>query len=289
MTGDARRARSRADDDGDGPTASGLARPGASGPACGPRPRRRGRHGRRVRHLRTLRQGPADDRAGAAGPSCCCGRHRRARAGRPGRPRLPGALARGAGQPAGHPRLRRSSPSPAARWPTSTRSARLSVGVALLLEYSGAVLVVLWVWLRHGRAPSRLTLTGAVVALVGLVLVLDIAGQSPPDLVGVLWGLLAAVGLAAYFVASSHGEGGLPPVALAGLGMGVGAAGPGGLRRRRGRPARVPRRRTSWSPGDAALVGGGRRARPGRRGRSPTCSAPTPSARSGRPWRRSSG
>ncbi len=99
----------------------------------------------------------------------------------------------------------------------------LSVGVALLLEYSGTVLVVLWVWLRTRRAPSRLTLVGAVVALAGLGLVLDIAGQSPPDLVGVMWGLLAAVGLAAYFVASSHGDGGLPPVALAGFGMGVGA------------------------------------------------------------------
>ena len=99
----------------------------------------------------------------------------------------------------------------------------LSVGVALLLEYSGTVLVVLWVWARTRRAPSRLTLVGAVVALAGLGLVLDIAGQSPPDLVGVTWGLLAAVGLAAYFVASSHGDGGLPPVALAGFGMGVGA------------------------------------------------------------------
>ena len=99
----------------------------------------------------------------------------------------------------------------------------LSVGVALLLEYSGTVLVVLWLWLRTRRAPTRLTLLGAVVALVGLGLVLDIAGQSPPNLVGVMWGLLAAVGLAAYFVASSHGDGGLPPVALAGFGMGVGA------------------------------------------------------------------
>jgi drug/metabolite transporter (DMT)-like permease len=95
--------------------------------------------------------------------------------------------------------------------------------VALLLEYSGTVLVVLWVWLRTRRAPSRLTIAGGVAALAGLGLVLDIAGQNPPDLAGVMWGLLAAVGLAAYFVASSHGDGGLPPVALAGFGMGVGA------------------------------------------------------------------
>jgi drug/metabolite transporter (DMT)-like permease len=105
----------------------------------------------------------------------------------------------------------------------------LSVGVALLLEYSGTVLVVLWVWARTRRTPSRLTLVGGVVALIGLTLVLDIAGQSRPDVVGVMWGLLAAVGLAAYFVASSHGDGGLPPVALAGFGMAVGAVALAGL------------------------------------------------------------
>ena len=62
----------------------------------------------------------------------------------------------------------------------------LSVGVALLLEYSGTVLVVLWVWLRTRRAPSRRTLLGGATALVGLGFVLDIAGQSPPDLIGVM-------------------------------------------------------------------------------------------------------
>lgn len=106
---------------------------------------------------------------------------------------------------------------------------RLSVGVALLLEYTGTVLVVLWVWFRTRRAPSRLTIAGGVAALGGLALVLDIAGQSRPDPLGVMWGLLAAVGLASYFVASSHGDGGLPPVALAGFGMGVGAVALAGL------------------------------------------------------------
>jgi len=103
---------------------------------------------------------------------------------------------------------------------------QLPIGVALLLEYSGTVLVVLWVWLRTQRAPSRTTLVGAAIALVGLALVLDITGQAPPQPGGVVWGLVAAVGLATYFVSSSHrprrGEE-LPPVALAALGMGVGA------------------------------------------------------------------
>jgi drug/metabolite transporter (DMT)-like permease len=101
---------------------------------------------------------------------------------------------------------------------------RLSVGVALLLEYLGVILVVLFVWARTRRAPARLTAVGIAVALVGLALVLDLAGQSRPDPLGVLWGLLAAVGLATYFVIAAE-DSGLPPVALAGLGMGAGAVG----------------------------------------------------------------
>ncbi len=100
---------------------------------------------------------------------------------------------------------------------------RLEVGVALLLEYLGVVLIVLWVWWRTRRAPVRLTLVGIVLSVVGLVLVLDLGGSSRLDLVGVVWGLLAALGLAVYFVTAAE-ESPLPPVALAGLGMVVGAA-----------------------------------------------------------------
>lgn len=99
---------------------------------------------------------------------------------------------------------------------------RLDVGVALLLEYLGIVLVVLWVWLRTRRAPGRLTTVGILLAIAGLALVLDLTGQSRPDLVGVLWGLLAATGLATYFVIAAN-DSELPPVALAGVGMGAGA------------------------------------------------------------------
>src|SRR4051794_3322207 len=34
---------------------------------------------------------------------------------------------------------------------------RLSVGVALLMEYLGIILVVGWLWARHGHRPQRLT------------------------------------------------------------------------------------------------------------------------------------
>ena len=103
--------------------------------------------------------------------------------------------------------------------------AHLSVGVALLLEYLGTVLVVLWLWARHGRRPRRTTVVGGVVAVLGLALVLDLAGDHHLDPVGVLWGLGAAVGLATYFVLSARQDDPLPPLVVAWAGMCVGAAG----------------------------------------------------------------
>jgi drug/metabolite transporter (DMT)-like permease len=95
----------------------------------------------------------------------------------------------------------------------------LSVGVALLLEYLGILYVVGWLWLRHGQRPRRLTIAGGVSALVGLVLILDLFGTQHIDIVGVLWGLGAGVGLAVYFVMSAQAEEPLPPLAMAWLGM----------------------------------------------------------------------
>ena len=100
--------------------------------------------------------------------------------------------------------------------------ARLPVGVALLIEYLGIVLVVLWVWALTRRTPHRLTGVGIVLALVGLALVLDVTGQATPDLVGVLWGLLAAAGLAGHYVLAGRPTP-LPAVAFAGLGLTAGA------------------------------------------------------------------
>ena len=108
----------------------------------------------------------------------------------------------------------------------------LSVGVALLLEYSGTLLVVLWMWLRHHQRPARLTVIGGVVAIAGLVLVLDLTGPQRVDLVGVLWGLGAATGLATFFVISarsSDGDDSLPPIAMAWAGMTVAAVALGAL------------------------------------------------------------
>ncbi len=105
----------------------------------------------------------------------------------------------------------------------------LSVGVALLLEYSGVLLVVGWMWLRHHQRPNRLTVAGGVAAILGLMLVLDLTGDQHVDAVGVMWGLFAAVGLASYFVISAGTAGeaqgareSLPPIVTAWAGLLIG-------------------------------------------------------------------
>src|SRR5215471_10502722 len=97
------------------------------------------------------------------------------------------------------------------------------VGVALLLEYSGILLVVAWMWAVHGERPRPLTAAGAAVSIAGLALVLDLAGAGGLNPLGIVWGLGAAVGLAAYFVLSARVDADLPSVALASGGMAVGA------------------------------------------------------------------
>ena len=101
--------------------------------------------------------------------------------------------------------------------------AKMPVGVALLLEYLAVVLVVGWLWLRHGQRPQRLTIAGGVVAIAGLVMVLNIGGSAHINPLGVMWGLLAAVGLAAYFMLSAADEDPLPPIVMAWAAMCIGA------------------------------------------------------------------
>ena len=131
--------------------------------------------------------------------------------------------------------------------------ARMPVGISIMLEYLGIVLIVLWLWVRHGQTPRPLTIGGGVAALGGLALMLNLTGAGGVSLIGVLFALTAAVSMAVYFfqsaatpgtsaqtnaavgaaaeapVGSSAGSsadspGDLPPVVLTWGGMIVGAA-----------------------------------------------------------------
>jgi drug/metabolite transporter (DMT)-like permease len=99
----------------------------------------------------------------------------------------------------------------------------LQVAVALLIEYTAPVAVIGWLWVRHHQRPNRVTVAGAVLAGVGLLLVLDLLSGVDLSVLGVLWALGAMVGAAVYFVLSAD-DSGLPPIALAGSGLALGAA-----------------------------------------------------------------
>ncbi|HQR80095.1 MAG TPA: EamA family transporter [Actinomycetota bacterium] len=96
---------------------------------------------------------------------------------------------------------------------------RLDVGVALLIEYTAPVAVVLWMWAMRGQRPGPLTFVGALVAGVGLILLLDLLGGASIDVLGVLFALGAMIGAAAYFVISADNSSGIPPITLAAGGL----------------------------------------------------------------------
>lgn len=100
----------------------------------------------------------------------------------------------------------------------------MQVGPALLIEYTAPAAVVVWLWLRHGQRPGPVTLVGAGLAALGLVLVLDVVSGADLSPVGVAWALGAMVGATAYFLISADEDNGLPPLALAAGGLVVGAA-----------------------------------------------------------------
>ncbi len=106
--------------------------------------------------------------------------------------------------------------------------AHLSVGVALLLEYTAPVLVVGWLWATTRRRPAKLTLAGVALAVAGIMLVLDVFAGAHINAAGVAWGLAAAVCAASYFMMSDEvsadgDDGSLDSVTLAAGGLIVGA------------------------------------------------------------------
>src|SRR3954465_4578735 len=100
---------------------------------------------------------------------------------------------------------------------------RMDVGPALLIEYTAPAAVVVWLWLRHDERPRALTVAGAGLAAVGLVLVLDLLSGADLAPLGVFWALFAMVGAASYFVLAAQARPGPPPVAVAGAGLTAGA------------------------------------------------------------------
>lgn len=80
----------------------------------------------------------------------------------------------------------------------------LSVGVALLLEYTAPIILIGYHWVRTRRRPAALVFVGAAAAIAGLVLVLDPGQDAVISPIGVAWGLSAALCACGYFLLSEN-------------------------------------------------------------------------------------
>jgi drug/metabolite transporter (DMT)-like permease len=102
-------------------------------------------------------------------------------------------------------------------------ASRLPVGVAILLEFLGPVLVVCWLKLVRRAAVPRSAAAGVVLALVGLAFVVQIWSGLALDLVGLLAGLAAAGCQATYFLLIDRLTGQADPLVMTAVGSVVGA------------------------------------------------------------------
>jgi drug/metabolite transporter (DMT)-like permease len=77
---------------------------------------------------------------------------------------------------------------------------RLPISVALVIQFTGPLMVLLWLWLAHGRR-LRPSLYGAVaLSVAGSALVVEIYDAGSIDGLGVVFALVAAVTFAIYLV-----------------------------------------------------------------------------------------
>ncbi|TYK44962.1 EamA family transporter [Actinomadura decatromicini] len=103
-------------------------------------------------------------------------------------------------------------------------ASRLPVGVAILLEFCGPVMVLAWLRIVR-RAPVHRTAAGGVaVALAGLVLVVQVWQGLGLDPVGLAAGLAAAACQAAYFLIVDRLAGRVDPIVLTASGSVVAVA-----------------------------------------------------------------
>jgi drug/metabolite transporter (DMT)-like permease len=100
----------------------------------------------------------------------------------------------------------------------------MQVGVAILIEFTSPVAVIAWMWFRHRQRPSRLTVAGGLLAIAGLMLVLDLVSGADVDAIGVIWALGAMAGAAFYWIISADQDNGLPGIVLAAGGLLFGGA-----------------------------------------------------------------
>jgi drug/metabolite transporter (DMT)-like permease len=115
-------------------------------------------------------------------------------------------------------------------------ASRLPVGVAILLEFTGPVLVVAWLRLVRRAPVSRAATCGVAIALAGLACVVEVWSGLSLDPLGLLAGLGAAACQAVYFLTVERVGDRADPLVLTAAGSAVAAVALAGL----AAPWRIP-------------------------------------------------
>ena len=100
-------------------------------------------------------------------------------------------------------------------------ASRLPVGIAILLEFTGPVLVVLYQRLIRHQHVRRTAFLGIGLAMIGLCCVVEIWSGLSLDALGLACGLGAAAGNAAYFLIIDRLTGSADPLVITTVGMTV--------------------------------------------------------------------
>ncbi|TDD61248.1 EamA family transporter, partial [Actinomadura rubrisoli] len=103
-------------------------------------------------------------------------------------------------------------------------ASRLPVGVAILLEFSGPVIVLAWLRLVRRTPVHRTAVTGVVIAMAGLALVVQLWTGLSLDPLGLAAGIGAAACQAGYFLLVDRLTGRVDPLVLTATGMVVATA-----------------------------------------------------------------
>jgi drug/metabolite transporter (DMT)-like permease len=98
-------------------------------------------------------------------------------------------------------------------------ASRLPVGIAILLEYTGPVLVVVFTRVVLRTQLPRSAAVGVGIALIGLACVVEVWTGLRLDLPGVLAGLGAAACQAGFFLAADRASGRIDPLVMAAAGF----------------------------------------------------------------------
>ncbi|XRQ15038.1 EamA family transporter [Actinomadura welshii] len=103
-------------------------------------------------------------------------------------------------------------------------ASRLPVGVAILLEFSGPVIVLAWLRLVRRVPVHRAAAAGVAVAMTGLAMVVQVWAGLSLDPLGLAAGFGAAACQAAYFLIVDRLAGRVDPLAITAAGTAVAAA-----------------------------------------------------------------